>query len=99
MNQETKFFNHSKAVDLINTSQDPIEKALLQMGLMKVVIMANQPSNQQVGLNDSALPEAPFDLFFYVRVMKELFEPNSRDRMKRIIEGDAIALKDEFEDT
>ena len=99
MNDDAYFLNRDKAIDLIDSSNDPIEEVLLRIALTKLQLFAiKQASLSKEGSDEVVLPQEPFDLFFYAKVIQELFEPNLRNKIKLILEGDPEARRDMFDD-
>lgn len=95
MSDRRLFFNEDKAHELINATDDPTEQTLLKMALTKLRLLAIKESSlSPEEANGRILPQTPFDLYFYLKAIQDLFDPSIRPRIKGILDGDIEAAKD-----
>jgi hypothetical protein len=81
-----------EANEFISSIEDPIGKALAEIALSKFVGRLVKHTSTTDEEYQQQLPQAPFDVFFYLTLVHEIF--SMRQRLFRILEGDLDAAHD-----
>lgn len=92
MNEQEILLNENAAYDLITSTEDAIERTLLEIAFAKLRMRLIHFNGMSVEEYQRQLPKSPVDTLFYITLVKSLFE--NRDKIKRILDGEIEAAND-----
>src|SRR4051794_27419404 len=77
--------NRQEAYDRVQSSEDPPTRALLEFALETATTQFLRWDHMSEEEWRSQLPDTPFDMLFFIKVMERMFE--NKGRMQRMLEG------------
>ena len=77
--------NRQEAFDAMQAIQDPVLKNLVEFALETATAQFMKWDHLSREEFTRQLPQAPFDMLFFVRVMEKMF--TNKERMLRLLEG------------
>jgi hypothetical protein len=78
--------NRDQASDTVSAIEDPVLKHLMTLALGAATVRLVRWNHQSEAEYRSQLPDAPFDLLFFVRVVEQLFA--DQERIQRVLRGE-----------
>ena len=77
--------NRQEAFDRVQSEEDPGTRALLEFALETATAQFLKWDHMSEKEWRSQLPDKPFDMLFFIKVMERMFE--NKGRMRRMLEG------------
>lgn len=92
MRSDDLLLNWLEAKEFVSHVEDPIERYFLEVAMAKITMTFFLVSSGTEEEFQSICPIQPFDVLFYVKVMKNVV--GNKQRLKRLLDGDLDAYND-----